>query len=68
MSNNTFWITFWGIIALWYCIGYYFDYQTEKYKADSNVQIAKMREDSNKKLQEIMKESLKAVQELKEGN
>lgn len=66
MSDNTFWISFWSIIAIWYCIGYYFDYQTEKYKADSNVQIAKMREDSNKKLQEMMRDSLKAVQKLKE--
>ena len=66
MSDNTFWISFWSIIALWYCIGYYFDYQTEKYKADSNVQIAKMREDSNKEFQKIMRNSLKAVQDLKE--
>ena len=55
MSDNTFWVLVWLILASFYGVTSYFEEQTKQDKIKSDNEIAKIKEETNRMFGQVAK-------------
>ena len=56
MSDNTFWVLVWSIVASFYGVTSYFEEQTKQDKIKSDNEIAKIKEETNRMFGQVAKD------------